>query len=352
MAAVLLTLVILHDGLWTQRGGAGGRRRVAAVLLQAAGFLALALAAVVALLTRDRLPDPVVLDIRSWGILTITSMVSCFLVQRRLGAAIGLEGDHVFSLWVLCGSAAVVGARGLHVAVNWSDYAPEPLRALAFWDGGLVYIGGVTAAVLTALGYVRRHRLGARALDVLVLGIALTQGIGRIGCLLAGCCYGRPTALPWGVRFGEGSIAEFAMRASGALPPGARETPPLHPTQLYEALACTAIGLLLLVWYRRRSPRSSAGSGTVPGAVACGYFVVYPAARFLLEMLRNDPDRQFLVRIPAEAPRLLSTSQAAGLVLAAGALLALRALGRVRGAASASPSALAPAGSARTASGS
>jgi phosphatidylglycerol:prolipoprotein diacylglycerol transferase len=176
---------------------------------------------------------------------------------------------------------------------------------------GAISVGGL---------YAKRHGLGLRSFDVLVLGIALTQGIGRVGCHLAGCCYGRETSLPWGVAFPEGSIAHYTLVATGALAPTATHTPTLHPTQLYEAVATLALGAVLFAWSRRRSP--------APGLVTCAYLAGYSVVRFGIELFRSDPERQFLVRIPEDVPLVLSTSQTIGLVLVVASVIVARRLGR------------------------
>jgi phosphatidylglycerol:prolipoprotein diacylglycerol transferase len=307
VATILLSAFIVYDGYKTH-----GRDELPATIAQAVAFLLVGLLVSALLITRDHVADPVVLDIRSWGIMAVVGMCACFLVQRRLGGAIGITGEQILTLWVYGGVAAVFGARALHVAVNWGAYAPRPLSAIAFWDGGMVYIGGVTSALLVGFYYARRFKLGLRAFDVLAVGVASTQGLGRIGCFLAGCCYGRETSLPWGVQFHEGSIALFEMKNTGQLAADALVTPHLHPTQIYEALACFAIGGFLYAWYKR---------GPKPGTIVAGYFMLYSSVRFLLELIRYDPDRQFLFRVPESDPLVLSTSQTAGILLIIAALV-------------------------------
>ncbi|MCK6551598.1 prolipoprotein diacylglyceryl transferase [Myxococcota bacterium] len=319
-AVALVLSVVLSAFIVVDTVKTSGREKLASGVVQGLAFFAVSFPAAWVLLTKERLPADVVLDIRSWGVATVTGMVACFLVQRRLGAREGLTSETIFSLWVWGGLAAIAGARALHVAVNWTDYAARPLAALAFWDGGLAYLGGALGAIVVGGLYARRRGLGLRSFDVLVLGMALTQGIGRVGCLLAGCCYGRETSLPWGVSFPEGSIAHYTLTVLGQLAPGATHTPPLHPTQLYEAAATFALGSLLFAWYRRRSP--------VPGLVTCAYFAGYSLVRFVIELFRSDPERQFLARIPEDVPLVLSTSQTIGLVLVAVAIVVAR---RLRG---------------------
>lgn len=296
IAAFALSAFIVWDG----------RKKMISAIIQAVLFCAVSMSIAHFLVTPSNLPSEVVLDIRSWGVFSVIGMVTCFFIQRKFGREIGLTSEQILSLWVYGGIGAVAGARALHVLVNWSWYAPNPLSAIAFWDGGMVYIGGVTGALLVAIVYALFTHLTLRAFDVLALGIALTQGIGRIGCFLAGCCYGMHTDLPIGVRYGEGSIAYYTMMQTGELAPGAATTMPLHPTQLYEALACFLIGSILLFWYRKKTPR--------PGIIICAYFAMYSFARFFLEMIRNDPERQFYYG--------LSTSQLAGIALTTVALIA------------------------------
>jgi phosphatidylglycerol---prolipoprotein diacylglyceryl transferase len=294
VASVLLSLFIVWDG----------KKKMKWALVQAFAFFAVSFSVAYFFVTADRLPAQAPFDIRSWGVFVVVGMVTCFLIQRKLGKEVGLTGDQILSLWVYGGLGAAIGARGLHVAVNWSWYKPNPISALFFMDGGMVYIGGVVGALIVGIVYALIKHLSIRAFDVVAIGIALTQGLGRIGCFLAGCCYGQPTDLPIGVRFGEGSIVHYTMLQTGELAPGATHTMPLHPTQLYEALACFVIGSVLLYWYRKKMPR--------PGLVICGYFMLYSFARFFLEMVRNDPERQFYFGF--------STSQLAGMVLFAIAL--------------------------------
>ncbi|HSG00592.1 MAG TPA: prolipoprotein diacylglyceryl transferase family protein, partial [Vicinamibacterales bacterium] len=103
-------------------------------------------------------------------------------------------------------------------------------------------------------------------------GIALGHIIGRFGCLLAGCCYGRPTDLPWGITFTDPVAA-----ANVGTPLGEA----LHPTQLYDAGAEALILLFLLATERRGQP--------FPGRTFWGYMLLYGVSRFAIELFRGDP---------------------------------------------------------------
>jgi phosphatidylglycerol:prolipoprotein diacylglycerol transferase len=128
------------------------------------------------------------------------------------------------------------------------------------------------AAVVVALWYLRRHKLPMWSVtDAFAPGIALGHVIGRMGCFFAGCCYGRPTDVPWAITFTN----QYAAANVG--------TPlniPLHPTQLYEAGAELIILILLLVFERR--------GRSFPGRTFWGYMLMYGVTRFIIEFYRGD----------------------------------------------------------------
>lgn len=308
LVTVLLAAYVVWDGLRTQ-----GKAKLTSLIAQAVVVAVVGVGLSLVFLTESRLPPEVAIDIRSWGVMVVIGMYSCFFIQKRYGERVGLSGDQILSIWVYGGLLSVVGARGLHVLVNWHDYAEAPLTALRFWDGGMAFIGAAVITAAFAFFYLRQHGHGLLALDALALGVAMTHGIGRIGCFLAGCCYGQPTDLPIGVSFPVGSIAQFTQAQLGLIE-AAEPTAHLHPTQLYEAAFCFAIGLFLWSRFKR---------GAIPGTITAGYFALYPFARFFVELVRDDPEREFLFRFPSEAPVLLSTTQTSALVLVPFALFAL-----------------------------
>jgi phosphatidylglycerol:prolipoprotein diacylglycerol transferase len=187
--------------------------------------------------------------------------------------------------------ASLLGAKLYGVAVVFlkSPAAalrnPEPLRQ-AFLTGGVFY-GGLAAGTVFAVFYLRRffRNIIWRMLDITVIGVALGHAVGRIGCFLAGCCYGRPTRLPWGVRFQY--LGRFPHPFAGVA---------IHPTQLYEAALNLVNFALLLVLRKKR---------TFEGRLVGTFIVVYGSIRFLVEYFRNDPSRGYILR--GHAP-LLSLS--------------------------------------------
>ncbi len=303
VVAFVLSAYIVWDGLRSH-----GRARLVSTVLSASAFLVVSGWAAYFFLTPERLPaGQFGLPLRTYGLMTVIGMVTCFFIQRHFGRKVGLSADQILTVWVYGGLAALIGARGLHVLVNRSDYVADPMSALAFWDGGLAFIGAAVVGICFAVLYLRHLKLPVlTSLDALTLGIALTHGFGRLGCFFAGCCYGRATDLPWGVSFPVGSIAQYTLAQMGLITEFAN-TAHRHPTQIYEALATFIIGGLLLRWYVRRAPRA--------GMIVTGYMLAYPVIRFFLELVRDDPEREFVFRFPAEAPRLLSTTQMVALIL-------------------------------------
>ena len=136
-------------------------------------------------------------------------------------------------------------------------------------------------------------------------GVALGHVIGRLGCVMAGCCWGRPTGLPWGITFTD----PFASANVGT-PLGVA----LHPTQLYDAGAELAILVLLLATERKGRP--------FPGRTFWGYLLLYAVSRFVIELFRGDPRGMVLG---------VSTSQFVSLVLGPLSLLMLVLLSRRTG---------------------
>ena len=142
---------------------------------------------------------------------------------------------------------------------------------------GGVFYGGFIAAVLFAWWYVRVHGLPLwKVFDAYAPGIALGLGIGRLGCFAAGCDYGKPTGAFLGVVFTN----PIANQVSGT-PLGVR----IHPTQLYESLACVLIFAVLMLLYRHKK---------FDGQIFAAYLGLYAVVRFGVEFLRGDPDRGFV----------------------------------------------------------
>lgn len=184
---------------------------------------------------------------------------------RREGMAPGRVAALLGLLLVL----GLAGARGLFVLEHHPLMAHPWSEALSLAPGGLASHGAFLVAMPLGFTLARRFGLSPGAVaDSCAVGICLLGCLGRLGCFLAGCCYGRPTSLPWGVVFPETS--EAASRWGFGVP--------LHPTQLYEALVFAAIAVLLSKWSRRR----------FRGEAFLTLVLAYSSARLLTDGFRGD----------------------------------------------------------------
>jgi len=212
----------------------------------------------------------------TYGFLAAVGLLVGLSVSVRNAERQGINPEKTWNLGILAILAGIVGAKLLMVLNDWNYYKghPREIFSLTTLQAGGVWSGGLVLAVLVSWWYIHRNRIPVlRTCDAFAPGIALGHAIGRLGCFAAGCCWGKPTNLPWGVTF-TNPLAALLV----GTPLGVR----LHPTQIYEMLVELA-NFFLLTWLLRRKKFN----GQVIGA----YMFVYGFARFFLEFLRDDPDR-------------------------------------------------------------
>jgi phosphatidylglycerol:prolipoprotein diacylglycerol transferase len=237
----------------------------------------------------------------TYGALLVLAILGGIFTAMRLGRRAGFDSSLIvdFCTWLIL--VALVGAKVLMVVTDpyYRAHPGDILSFSTFLSGGVFY-GGFLAALIFMVWYVRVQKLEFwKLVDVLAPGVALGQTIGRLGCFSAGCDYGSPTHVWWGVVF----TSALANQVTD-VPLGIR----LHPTQLYESLA-TFLIFALLLW---RFPRKR-----YDGEVFLTYAGLYAVARFFLEFLRGDEDRGFVFN------HLLSTSQFIALLALAGIAVVL-----------------------------
>jgi phosphatidylglycerol---prolipoprotein diacylglyceryl transferase len=207
----------------------------------------------------------------TYGVLVALGFLSALWMAGRLARRDGLKPENVTNLGIYCALAALAGAKVMLILVDWSYYLHHAGEIFSFatLQAGGVFYGGLIGALAVAWWYLRRTRLPAlRTADVFAPGIALGHGIGRLGCFMAGCCWGVECHLPWAVTFTSPVAQELV---------GVPLDRPLHPTQLYESAAEFIIFAIL---YRR------IGEPHRPGAIISLYLMLYSAARFVVEFFR------------------------------------------------------------------
>jgi phosphatidylglycerol:prolipoprotein diacylglycerol transferase len=209
----------------------------------------------------------------SYGVLLAVSYLLGLQFARWRARQWGLDARRVLDLGIYIIIAALIGAKLLLLVVDFDQFRRSPADLMSLARSGGVFYGGLILAVLVAFWYVHKHRLPLwTTCDVFAPGIALGHVTGRLGCLAAGCCYGRPTTLPWGITFTNPLAA-----ANVGTPLGI----PLHPTQAYEAGAELLILIVLLATERRGRPFA--------GRTFWGYMFLYAVSRYIIENYRGDP---------------------------------------------------------------
>jgi len=208
----------------------------------------------------------------TYGVLLAASYLLGLRLAMWRAKKWGLDPSRVLDLGIYIIIAALVGAKLLLLVVDFDQFKdPRELLNLARLGG--VFYGGLLLAVVVAFWYITRHRMPFwTTCDVFAPGIAMGHVTGRLGCLAAGCCYGKPTNVPWAIVFTNPLAA-----ANVGTPLGI----PLHPTQLYEAGAALIIVTLLLVTERRGRPFA--------GRTFWLYMFLYAVSRYIIEMYRGDP---------------------------------------------------------------
>ncbi|HBC85991.1 MAG TPA: prolipoprotein diacylglyceryl transferase [Lentisphaeria bacterium] len=185
--------------------------------------------------------------------------------------------------------AGIVGARIFYVCQFWSQYQNDLFQIIRIDKGGLVFYGGFICASLTVLIYTLKKKLPVlKVFDIIAPSMAIGHMFGRIGCFLNGCCFGKPSDLPWAVQFPKGSAPCDAF-------PGQA----IHPVQLYESLFNLILAILLMFLLKRLRP----------GQIAATYLVCYGIGRFTIESLRGD-HHQFILE-------KFTVSQSIGIFVAA-----------------------------------
>jgi phosphatidylglycerol:prolipoprotein diacylglycerol transferase len=150
-----------------------------------------------------------------------------------------------------------------------------------FWEGGFTYYGGLIAASAAAWVLLRRDRFPFwKAADMAGFAIPIGLGFGRMGCLMAGCCFGETCDLPWAVAFPWRSLASAEQFRDHLIPSYKMWSLPVHPTQIYESAASLGIAAVCLLWVHGRK--------RYDGQVFAAFLALYALARFLLEFLRRD----------------------------------------------------------------
>jgi len=241
--------------------------------------------------------------INTYGVFLALAFLCAILITVKLAARDGLPREKIYDLclWMLL--CSLIGSKILMFFTE-PEYRDHPLQliSLDFLRSGGVFYGGLIGAILSGYFLMRRYQLPWwKTADACAPGIAIGNFFGRQGCFAAGCCWGKPTALPWGVKF-----TELGHEITG-VPLDIR----LHPTQLYESFAMLLVFFFLLWLHKHRR---------FNGQVILFYALLYSVIRFAIEFLRDDPRGDLFGLTTLTG---LSTSQLISLIVGAGSLVLL-----------------------------
>lgn len=273
------------------------------------------------------------LTVKSYGLLMVCGFVAAIFIIRRLSRDLGNHSEDITTAALYSLIAGIAGSRIFYVIHYWQQFRGKGvLEIFAVWKGGLELLGGVLLAIFIIVTYLWVKKLPVRRyLDILGIGLMMALFFGRLGCLMNGCCFGKPTSCPVSVRFPYGSLAYqsqvrpdharnrekpyielpadffsidsdnyYYLKAKKELTPqqkaeveqGSYRCLPVIPTQIYESLSAL-VGFVLLYMHRRKGMMLEMRFGETPfffrpGITFAIMFIYYGTVRFFVEFLRDD----------------------------------------------------------------
>lgn len=204
------------------------------------------------------------ITIHGYGLMIGIGILLAFFLAGKRAKRKGLSEDDLYGIGLVCVIFGILGAKLLFCIIEFRSILQDPMSI--FSGNGFVVYGGIIGGTLAAFVYCRKKKLDfLKYFDLVMPSIALAQGFGRIGCFLAGCCYGKETDSIFGIVFKNSNFAPNGVK--------------LIPTQLISSAGNFLIMAILLVFARKQRQ---------PGKVGALYLILYSIGRFAVEYLRND----------------------------------------------------------------
>lgn len=222
------------------------------------------------------------ITIHGYGLMIAIGVVVALVVGDYRAKKKGLNGDLIYGLTIVTVLLGFLAARILFIITEWEGFLKNPMNYIT--GSGFVVFGGIIGGAITIWGYCKWKKMDFLAyLDLMIPSVALAQGFGRIGCFLAGCCYGKETDGLLGITFTNSNYAPNNVR--------------LFPSQLVMSAGDFLIAAILILYARKDRTK---------GKTSALYLILYSVGRFFVEFTRND-DRGFV--------GTLSTSQFIGIFI-------------------------------------
>lgn len=274
------------------------------------------------------------LTVKTYGLMIVIGFLAAIYIIKRLSRPLNTSPQIISNGALYALIAGLIGARIFYVIHYFDKFKNNLLSVFAIWQGGLEVLGGFILALGTIIWYLKRHKLPVRHyLDIIAIAMLVTLGFGKIGCFAKSCCFGKPTDLPWAVRFPYGSDAYYSQvypdsqrnrpqprlklsddffgyyysekklynglkpfdaltdRQKKEVTQGPYRCLTVHPTQLYSSAEAFLLSFVLYVFWRRSKKAEAAeqfGLFTKPGSTFALLFILYGATRFFDEFLRDD----------------------------------------------------------------
>ena len=202
--------------------------------------------------------------IHGYGLMIGLGVMAALLLGDYRAKKFGLNGDHIYGMTFSAVILGFLAARILFIITEWENFLQNPMQYLT--GAGFVVYGGIIGGALTIYGFCKIKKIDMLSyLDLMIPSVALAQALGRVGCFLAGCCYGKETDSCLGVVFTNSDFAPNGVK--------------LLPTQLFMAGGDLII-MAVLLWYAAKRP--------MRGRTSAMYLILYSIGRFFIEFLRND----------------------------------------------------------------
>lgn len=202
--------------------------------------------------------------IHGYGLMIGIGIVLAFIAGTYLAKKKGIDADELFNLTTMSVIGGFACAKVLFCIVEWDSFVKNPLGTLG--SSGFVVYGGIIGGILLCALYCKIKKLPFwKYFDTVLPAVAIAQGFGRIGCFLAGCCYGRETDSFVGIAFHNSKFAPNDVK--------------LIPTQLFSSAGCFIMAAVLFAYSRKE--RKDARTGAL-------YLIMYSIGRSVIEYFRND----------------------------------------------------------------
>ncbi len=207
-------------------------------------------------------------NLYTYGLFVALGFFTAMQVSKINAKPHDISAETITDIFFVIFASALVGSRLLYVLINFSEYKNNLIGIFQIWNGGLVFFGGFVAVCAACLIYFKKKNLPIlKTADIISPGIAVGHAIGRIGCLFAGCCYGKVCEWPIAIKFtNSDSLAPLHVF--------------LHPTQIYSIISNLAVFLALL-WLQKRKKKFD-------GRVFLIYIILYSLLRSIIEFFRGD----------------------------------------------------------------